>query len=123
MAFFTDFILANVPLPQLPYYLTHYVPSKTPLSTSTSVCTALISYLAVIFIFREIMKSQEPMKLRTLFRLHNITLSMGSAVLLVLTLEEILPIWYNHSLYYAICDRGAWTEVRFLLSPLFASIS
>lgn len=111
MAPLADFILNNVPLPNLPYHLTHYVPGETPLSTTPQVVTALVTYLAVVFGLREVMKSQAPLKLQFLFQLHNIILSSGSALLLALMLEETLPIVWKHGVFYGICDEAAWTKV------------
>lgn len=119
MAPLADFILAHVPLPSLPSYLTHYVPGQTPLSTPNNVVAALISYLVVVFSLRHVMKNQAPLKLQFLFQLHNIILSSGSGLLLVLMLEEILPIVWNHGIFYGICSENAWTPVRSFLPCLF----
>ena len=118
MAPFADFILTNVPLPTLPYHLTHYVPGSTPLSTVPSVVAALVSYLAVIFGLREVMKSQKPLRLQFLFQLHNIILSVGSGILLALTVEEVAPIWWKHGLFHALCNSATWTPVRFFISAI-----
>jgi len=109
MAPIADFVLAYIPLPNLPYHLTHYVQGKTPLSTTTSVITALVTYLAIVFGLREVMKSQEALKMRFLFQLHNLLLSVGSGVLLVLMVEEIAPILWKNGLFYTMCNDGAWT--------------
>lgn len=111
MANLADLLLAYAPLPTLPHYLTHYVPGQTPLSTTPQVVSALVGYLAVVFGLRELMKDREPLSLKPLFRLHNILLSGGSLLLLVLMLEEVLPIVWKHGLFYAICNGAAWTQV------------
>ena len=107
-----DLILQHAPLPELPYYLTHYVQGATPLSTRPVVVATLVGYLAVIFGIREIMKPRQALKLQFLFQVHNVILSSGSAILLALMLEEILPIFWKNGPFYAICNAGAWTEVR-----------
>ncbi|KAL5518942.1 ELO2 [Sanghuangporus vaninii] len=109
MAPVADFILAHVPLPTLPHYLTSYERGKTPLSTSNSVAAALASYLAIIFGVRHLMKSQPPIRLQFLFQLHNIVLSVGSGILLVLMVEEIVPIVWKHGIFYGICNQDSWT--------------
>ena len=111
MAPIADFILASIPLPDLPYHYTHYVQGKTPLSTTPSVVAALVTYLVVVFGLRFIMQSQDPLKLRFLFQLHNLILSVGSGVLLVLMVEEVAPIVWKNGLFYAICNENAWTPV------------
>ena len=111
MAPLADLILTHVPLPSLPNFLTSYIPGETPLSTWTSVCTALASYLAIVFGTREIMKNSPPQKLNTLFRAHNATLSIGSLILLVLMMEEVIPIMWNKGLFSAMCAAPSWTPV------------
>ena len=112
MAPIADFILQHVPLPAVPRYLTSYVPGQTPLSTPTAVWGTLAGYLALIFGIQALMTDRQPQKLNTLFQNHNVTLSAGSAVLLVLMLEEIAPIIYRNGFFYAICNEGSWTPVR-----------
>jgi fatty acid elongase 3 len=111
MALLADFLLAHVPLPSLPHYLTSYVPGETPLSTWTSVCTALVSYLAIVFGTREIMKSRPPQKLNALFRAHNIFLSVGSLILVILMMETVLPIMWSEGVFNAMCADESWTTV------------
>jgi fatty acid elongase 3 len=111
MAPLADFILKHVPIPHIPYYLTHYVRGATPLSTMPVVLSILAGYLATIFGIREIMKTRQPQKLTFLFQVHNALLSSGSALLLALMLEEIAPIYWRHGIFYALCNVEAWTEV------------
>lgn len=113
MARLADFLLQVAPLPNLPYHLTHYVRGATPLSTQPVVLGILAGYLATIFGIREIMKTRQPQKLTFLFQVHNALLSSGSALLLVLMLEEIVPIYWRHGLFQALCGAGAWTEVSY----------
>jgi len=72
--------------------------------------TALTSYLAIIFGVQAFMKNQQPIRLNTLFQAHNVILSSGSLLLLVLMLEEILPIWWNNGVHHALCAEEAWTS-------------
>ena len=106
-----DFILARIPLPHLPHYLTTYVPGETPLSTTPSVLSALASYLAVIYGLQTVMRNQQVQKLTPIFRAHNMFLSIGSLVLLVLMLEEMLPIVWKNGVLSAICADESWTDV------------
>jgi len=99
----------NAPF-NLPYHLTHYVPGETPLSTNKSVATALVSYLAIIFGLRELMKNRPAMKLQALFQIHNVLLTLGSALLLALMAEELLPMWLKHGTFSAACNERSWTR-------------
>jgi hypothetical protein len=111
MAPLADLILAVVPY-RLPVHLYTYVPGVSPLSTDKTVLTALASYLAIIFGIQAFQKNRQPLKLTTLFQAHNVILSSGSALLLALMLEEILPIGYQRGLHGVLCDAEAWTPVR-----------
>lgn len=115
MAPLADFLLRNVPLPHLPYYLNHWVPGATPLSNQSTVVGTLVGYLVTIFSIREIMKTRQAQRLQYLFQLHNLILTSGSALLLALMAEEIGPILWKNGLFYAMCNEGAWTEV----SPVY----
>ena len=107
-----DLIVATIPLPSFPLYLTHYENGRTPLSTWPSVLFTLAGYLAVIFGLQEVMRPRQPLKMTALFQLHNIMLSSGSLILLVLMVKEIVPIVFRRGLFYGICGKGAWTPVR-----------
>lgn len=111
MAPLADFLVARIPV-SLPPHLTSYVKGETPFSTTSGVVATLFSYLAVIFIVQALMKNQQPHKLTPLFQAHNVILSSGSLLLLVLMLEEILPILWKEGFHYAICAEEAWTAVR-----------
>lgn len=108
MAPLADFLVARIPV-SLPPHLTSYVKGETPFSTTSGVVATLFSYLAVIFIVQALMKNQQPHKLTPLFQAHNVILSSGSLLLLVLMLEEILPILWKEGFHYAICAEEAWT--------------
>jgi fatty acid elongase 3 len=60
------------------------------------------------------MRNHPPHKLTPLFRAHNMFLSVGSLVLLVLMLEEIVPIIMKEGIYAAMCAEASWTPVRVL---------
>ncbi|KXN90022.1 Putative elongation of fatty acids protein 1 [Leucoagaricus sp. SymC.cos] len=108
MAVLADLLLAYIPF-RLPPHLTSYVVGQTPLSTTSVVVSALASYLAVIFGTKAFMTNRQPYKLATLFQIHNVFLSSGSALLLALMLEEIVPRMWRHGLNHALCSEEAWT--------------
>jgi len=111
MAPLADFLLTVLPTDFVPRHLYSYVPGETPLSTTPVVVSTLIGYLALIFGIQFVMTDRQPQKLNTLFRLHNIILSSGSLLLLVLVLEEVLPFFWTLGPYGAICGAPAWTKV------------
>lgn len=63
-----------------------------------------------------------PIQSKVIFFLHNAILSVASAYLLGLFLENLIPMIYNHGLFYAICDEGAYTprmELLYYINYLF----
>lgn len=87
-----------------------FVPGKTFMSTYTEVVGAIIAYYVVIFSGREFMRSRSALKLNSWFQLHNIGLTILSAVLWALLFEQIFPIIVRRGVFYSICSAGAWTQ-------------
>lgn len=98
-----------LPLPQPPKELVNWIVGESPLSTQKAVVAAIGTYLLVIFGGREIMRSRQPYKLTALFQAHNVILTLGSGLLLLLMLEEIIPLYLKHGFYWSICNPKAFT--------------
>ncbi|KAL4959808.1 elongation of very long chain fatty acids protein [Aspergillus stella-maris] len=93
-----------------------FVEGETPMSTFKETAAMLIVYYITIFGGRELMKNREPFKLSFLFKVHNLVLTIVSAVLLALFVEQLLPTLWNHGVFYSICDhRGGWTQPLIVL--------
>ncbi|GKT64847.1 fatty acid elongase [Colletotrichum tofieldiae] len=75
----------------------------------------VVLYLVVIFGGREVMRSRKPMELNTLFKIHNLFLSLLSAALLVLFIEQVVPSLWRGGLYENICGVSGWTQSLVLL--------
>eukprot|EP01117_Protostelium_nocturnum_P002035 TRINITY_DN12689_c0_g2_i1.p1 TRINITY_DN12689_c0_g2~~TRINITY_DN12689_c0_g2_i1.p1 ORF type:complete len:283 (-),score=51.18 TRINITY_DN12689_c0_g2_i1:77-925(-) len=82
----------------------------TPLSTNWEVALTAIVYLVVIFGGRAIMTKFQPFKLTWLVLLHNAFLSFISFVLLVLLLEQLIPIWATKGFYASVCHLDTWSQ-------------
>lgn len=88
-----------------------FEPGVTPMSTLKQTGLFVVFYYAIIFGGRELMRNREPFKLRTLFLIHNFYLTVISAILLALFIEELLPTVVRKGIFYAICDKkGGWTQ-------------
>lgn len=84
---------------------------ETPLGTMKTAGSIIVAYYSVVFGGYFIMKNYQPFKLRLLFQLHNLALTLISGLLLVLFVEELVPTLYKQGLFYTICDRnGGWTK-------------
>ncbi|KAM0748392.1 elongase of fatty acids ELO [Meredithblackwellia eburnea MCA 4105] len=115
-------LLSSLPLPALPQTLAKWTPAHSPLSTNTEVVAALALYLAVIFGGRWIMTDRKPFQFKPLFMLHNFLLSAGSLIVLVLMVEDVLPILWNNGFFFAICSHQAWTprlETLYIINYYF----
>ncbi|KAK4685001.1 hypothetical protein P7C73_g5158, partial [Tremellales sp. Uapishka_1] len=105
-------------IPAPPTRLTTWISDASPLSTNKTVIAAIGTYLLIIFGGRELMRSRAPFKLTLLFQIHNVILSSGSLLLLLLMLEEIVPIYLKHGFFWSICNTKAFTPVRISLCML-----
>ena len=87
-----------------------FQPRVTPMSTLKETGFMLVTYYIVIFGGRELMRNRPAFKLTGPFIVHNFYLTVISAVLLALFIEQLVPTLYHHGLFYTICDvRGGWT--------------
>jgi len=87
-----------------------FQPRVTPMSTLKQTAFMLVTYYIIIFGGRELMRNRPAFKLSVPFIIHNFYLTVISAVLLALFVEQLIPTLYRHGLFFAICDvKGGWT--------------
>lgn len=93
-----------------------FVEGETPLSNIRSTAAMLVTYYVVIFGGRAVMKNFPPLKLNTLFMIHNFYLTAISATLLALFIEQLLPTIWKNGIFFSICDhQGGWTQPLIVL--------
>ncbi|KAJ1926783.1 Fatty acyl-CoA elongase/Polyunsaturated fatty acid specific elongation enzyme [Tieghemiomyces parasiticus] len=92
-----------------------YVRGETPLSTNRESFAIMMAYFVVIFGGQVVMKNFKPIRANFLFQLHNFVLTVISGGLLLLFLEQIVPIVREHGVFYSVCNSGAWTQPLELL--------
>ncbi|KAK1988606.1 GNS1/SUR4 family protein [Colletotrichum cereale] len=92
-----------------------FVQGQTPFSTLGEAVGMAVLYLVVIFGGREVMRNRKPMELNTLFKIHNLFLSLLSGALLVLFVEQLVPSLWRGGLYENICGVSGWTQPLVLL--------
>ncbi|KAI9879329.1 MAG: hypothetical protein M1830_008850 [Pleopsidium flavum] len=93
-----------------------FVDGVTPMSTFTETVAVLVAYYIIIFCGREFMKNRPAYKLNGLFMVHNLYLTLISAGLLALFIEQLLPTVWRHGIFYAICNhKGGWTNPLVIL--------
>ncbi|KAI8388372.1 fatty acid elongase [Radiomyces spectabilis] len=86
-----------------------FIEGYTPLSTLQEVVVGVITYFVVIFGGQYMLRQFKPIACQSLFRLHNLLLTIVSGALLVLLLEQLIPQLARHGLYYTICSAHAYT--------------
>ncbi|KAJ3155509.1 hypothetical protein HDU89_006472 [Geranomyces variabilis] len=84
---------------------------KVPLSTRPAMAKWFLIYLVTVLSGQFFMKKfvKNPVNLKPIFFMHNAFLSAISLALLVLFLEILVPVIYNHGLLWAICDQAAYS--------------
>lgn len=87
-----------------------FIEGEVPFSTRIEVIIPIVTYYVVIFGGRQVLKPFGAIKLNWLFQIHNLILTLLSGTLLLLLVEQLFPILYNHGILYAICDRASWTQ-------------
>ena len=87
-----------------------FTPGELPLSELPQVVAAITTYYVVVFGGRWLLQKSQPLKLNFLFQLHNLFLTSLSLTLLVLMVEQLVPLIARNGLYFAICNLGAWTQ-------------
>lgn len=89
-----------------------FIENETFLSSFQPVVTAIVVYYIIInsgqFVFNKF--DLKPWKLTHLFQLHNLMLTLISLTLLLLMVEQLVPILYRNGIFYAICNAGSWTQ-------------
>lgn len=84
-------------------------PGVTPMLTLSSTAMLLVSYYTIVLGGRELMRSRPPFKLKDVFLVHNLYLTVISGALLVLFVEQLAPTIWRHGLFFAVCGDGGWT--------------
>ncbi|PVU92704.1 hypothetical protein BB559_003628 [Furculomyces boomerangus] len=92
-----------------------YIPGQTKFTTWSEVLMGTTIYLLIVFGGKAVMKNQKPFELKTVWRFHNLTLTVMSLLLLILFAEQLIPNLLNHSLFWNICHRNAWNAKLELL--------
>jgi fatty acid elongase 2 len=89
-----------------------FIAGQYPLTTLGPVIMAISTYYIVIFGGDYLFKTLKikPFVLNGLFQIHNLLLTTLSLTLLILMVEQLIPIIWYHGLYYAICNQNSWTQ-------------
>ena len=80
------------------------------MATARETAISITIYYLIIFYGRKVMKKRPAFELTSLFLLHNLLLSVLSAFLLLLFVQELGPGLWKHGVYNSICGPAGWTE-------------
>eukprot|EP01104_Vermistella_antarctica_P005319 TRINITY_DN157_c1_g1_i1.p1 TRINITY_DN157_c1_g1~~TRINITY_DN157_c1_g1_i1.p1 ORF type:complete len:324 (+),score=70.42 TRINITY_DN157_c1_g1_i1:154-1125(+) len=82
-----------------------FVPGVSYQSTHVQLALGMLGYMSLLFVLEKLMKDRPPMTFKWIFAIHNLFLSLVSAVLLGLILENIVPrIWAN-GFTWSLCHK------------------
>ncbi|AQZ12238.1 SUR4 (YLR372W) [Zygosaccharomyces parabailii] len=88
-----------------------FVDRKTFMANGYHAMGMIAIYCIVIssgqFLLRSV--NAKPLKLKLLTQVHNLVLTAISLVLLMLLVEQLLPMIVEHGLFFAICSKQAFT--------------
>ncbi|ODV98602.1 hypothetical protein PACTADRAFT_184786 [Pachysolen tannophilus NRRL Y-2460] len=89
-----------------------FVWNETFMGSFPEVVCAIIVYYSVVFGGRAIVNTFNipALKLNFLFQLHNLFLTCVSLILLILMLEQLIPMVVKNGILYSICSRDAYTS-------------
>lgn len=87
-----------------------FIYNKTFLANGWQAIGIIAVYYTVVFGGRFVStKLGVPaLKMNFLFQVHNLGLTLASLALLLLTIEQLVPILVNHGVFYAICSEQAF---------------
>jgi len=73
-----------------------------PFSSFEGTVAWTIAYLVGVFSLQHFMKSQKPVNLKSIMIVHNGLLTVFSLILLLLIIENLIPVW-QRGLWYSLC--------------------
>ncbi|AAS53957.1 AFR586Wp [Eremothecium gossypii ATCC 10895] len=87
-----------------------FVKQQTFMANGWQALVAIVAYYVVIFGGQAALRAVRapPLQLNRLFQLHNLLLTLVSLVLLLLMVEQVVPMVWRHGLLWAICAPGAF---------------
>ncbi|KAL9598285.1 MAG: hypothetical protein Q9219_004586 [cf. Caloplaca sp. 3 TL-2023] len=84
----------------------YFVPGQTPLSTFKVTATLLATYYVVVLGGREFMRHRKAFRLNGFFMAHNLFLTVASAIMLALFIEQLVPTMNYITKYIELFDTG-----------------
>ncbi|KAF8520763.1 elongase of fatty acids ELO [Hysterangium stoloniferum] len=96
-------------LPRLSSFIAALETGRSPLATWPATIAILIGYVGFVFGLQFLMRPRKAFQLNGLAKAHNAFLSVGSFVLLVLFIKEMVPIIFRKGFFYAICNPDSFT--------------
>jgi fatty acid elongase 3 len=90
-------------------------PSQTPLATSRETTAAIITYYLVVSGGVVLMRNRPAFDLRNTVRVHNLSLTFISGMLLILFICALVPALRKNGIFDGICGSTGWSQKLVIL--------
>ncbi|CDK24974.1 unnamed protein product [Kuraishia capsulata CBS 1993] len=89
-----------------------FVQGETFMGNFQSCALVIVLYYVIVFGGQAIIQKFDlpPRKLSVLFHIHNLLLTFGSLTLLLVMVEQLIPMVHEHGIFWSICSKGAFTQ-------------
>jgi len=83
-----------------------FIPGTTWFASVWSPVFGIVAYLATLAVLKQWVKRRGPYSLKKVLIFHNLSLSIGSGVLLVALVSELLVLTQRNTFFDVYCDEG-----------------
>lgn len=87
-----------------------FIEGELWLSELKPVLYTIFAYYIIVWGGQALLKKTKPFKLDILAKIHNLFLTLASLFLLILMIEQLIPMIKSNGIFYSICNEKAWSK-------------